>query len=688
MSKTELYLSKIVKYGLYAILLTPLVFWPRALYGFMAPKFILFQVLVEIVFASWLILQMIDSRNQSVLIGSGNQSYLRRNYIILALSGFIVISFISAFFDVDFSRSFWGIGARMTGLFAEFHFFAWFLVLASSLKNSYNSHQFVYWHRYLNFSFAVSVLVALTAFYTNLDWRLVPGYTIFSNPTFVAPYFLFHFFWGLYQIFIKSNVRNRVSNIKWWFFVIGSILILIALLLGEVRGAIIGLIAGILFLGIGLILSDIFNRRKRIILAVFYLLLLLGIIFFWQWRSASFVQSVGILKKFSEISTSATVQTRLLTWQSALEGFKSAGWQTVFGAGPENLNYVFNAHYNPRLLMFGGGSFAETWQDKPHNAFLEILTEVGLVGSLFYMLIWLAAVFALFKLFKSGQKFLSLTLMAAFISYFGLMFFSFDSFGSWFGLYLMLGFLASQNNSNLQIYSNSTNINQNLKKLFVAFAYISILGLLGVNLSIWRANLADADALRIFSKDPAQGIELFKKSVNYSSPYKAEYQFDLAASVAGAVEKGISLPDLEDTINFMLEEADKATASHPNDAAKYTDMIRIYNILGTKGRDPEILARAEVFGKKSLELSPRRQETLYYLARTALLKNDAKTAIIWAKQAVSAEPSIKQSHWYLGLAYVANNQRQEGIAEIKKALELGYQPQNAAEEAFIKNVGL
>src|SRR3989344_8715969 len=286
MSKTELYLSKIVKYGLYAILLTPLVFWPRALYGFMAPKFILFQVLVEIVFASWLILQMIGSRNQSVLIGSGNQSYLRRNYIILALSGFIVISFISAFFDVDFSRSFWGIGARMTGLFAEFHFFAWFLVLASSLKNSYNSHQFVYWHRYLNFSFAVSVLVALTAFYTNLDWRLVPGYTIFSNPTFVAPYFLFHFFWGLYQIFIKSTVRNRVSNIKWWFFVIGS----------------------------GLILSDIFNRRKRIILAVFYLLLLLGIIFFWQWRSASFVQSVGILKKFSEISTSATVQTRLLTW--------------------------------------------------------------------------------------------------------------------------------------------------------------------------------------------------------------------------------------------------------------------------------------------------------------------------------------------------------------------------------------
>src|SRR3989338_3420232 len=129
----------------------------------------------------------------------------------------------------------------------------------------------------------------------------------------------------------------------------------------------------------------------------------------------------------------------------------------------------------------------------------------------------------------------------------------------------------------------------------------------------------------------------------------------------------------------MIQEADKAIIDHPNDAAKYTDMARVYNILGTKGRDPEILAQAEVFGKKSLELSPQRQETLYYLARTALLKNDAKTAVILAKQAVSADPDIRQSHWYLGLAYIANNQRQEGIAEIKKALEMGYKPQNQPE---------
>ncbi|KKS69496.1 MAG: hypothetical protein UV39_C0009G0004, partial [Candidatus Azambacteria bacterium GW2011_GWA2_42_62] len=56
MFRIELYLPKIIKYGLYAILLTPLAFWPKALYPFLTPKFILFQILIEIIFGAWLIL--------------------------------------------------------------------------------------------------------------------------------------------------------------------------------------------------------------------------------------------------------------------------------------------------------------------------------------------------------------------------------------------------------------------------------------------------------------------------------------------------------------------------------------------------------------------------------------------------------------------------------------------------------
>ena len=717
MSKLELYLSKIVKYGLYAILLTPLAFWPKALYPFLTPKFILFQILVEIVFAAWLALKVLHNSNLRIHSNSTNNGlrlnnsnlqinanstnvdwdYIKNHLLTIAILIFIAVSFISAIFGIDFQRSFWGIGARMTGLFAELHFFAWFLVLTSVATRIRSIRMpFVDLNHYINFSFAVSILVALTAFYQNTQWHLVPGYTIFSNPTFVAPYFLFHFFWGLYQIFIPS-VRNRASNIKFWLFAVGSALILWALFLGQVRGAFVGLLLGVLFLGIGLIFSNIFKARSRVLIAVLYAIIVLGLILGWQFRDSKFIEQ-SYFGRFSHISfEEATVQTRFLTWQAAFKGF----WdKPILGAGPENFNYLFNARYNPRLLMYGGSSFAETWQDKPHNAFVEILTETGIIGGLAYISIWLFVVFYLFRIFKNNQtntsiigimeaKLLSFILASAFISYLVTVFFSFDSFGSWFGLYLFLAFLAS--------YNNNANQNSGLRMPLIADKYsrlallaivFVVLALLYFNYSIWRANIADADALRVFPLNPAQGIVLFNKSLNYSTPYKSEYQFDLIASVSGAVEKVMPINNLEDVVNFALSEADKAILAHPKSASGYTDMLRIYNIFGTLGHDSEILTQAELFGKKSLELSPNRQETLFYLARTALLKNDPKLAVQLTKQAADIDPTINVSHWYLGLSYIANGQTNEGTAEIKKALELGYQPKNETERNFIKNLRL
>ena len=441
-------------------MLTPLAFWPEALYGFMTPKFLLFQVLVEIVFGAWLMLKFLKPNFRSPTskipeVGLQESKLGFRNWIVIALLLFFAISFVSALFGVDFSRSFWGIGARMTGLFAELHFLAWFLVLVNFSKSGFRNPTGVAFRsptsrdldvgllkpvdivKYLNFSFAVCVIVALTAFYQNTQWHLVFGYTIFSNPTFVAPYFLFHFFWGLYQAINLKNVRNRVSNI---IFGTGSILIVTALILGQIRGAMIGLLAGLFVVGAFLIFSDILaKKRYRIFIAVLMLVIILSVVAMFLFKDSEFVKNSTYLKRFSDISLSATTaQTRILMWQSAIKGFSSA---PILGAGPENFSYLFNANYNPRLLMYGGGSFAETWQDKPHNAFIEILTETGIIGSLSYILIWFFVAIYLFKIFRKGEKFLSLILAAAFIAYFGAVFFSFDSFGSWFGLYLFLALL-------------------------------------------------------------------------------------------------------------------------------------------------------------------------------------------------------------------------------------------------------
>ena len=728
MSKLELYLSKIVKYGLYAILLTPLAFWPKALYPFLTPKFILFQILVEIVFAAWLALLVLRNTNTRMNTNNTNQnsrhsydnsyhSYWRK-WLITSLFIFIGISFLSAIFGIDFQRSFWGIGARMTGLFAELHFLAWFIVLTSSLRSgstqivlspsipgilpspSANSsipgirnhpRESAAYPRltastYLNFSFAVSILVALTAFYQNTQWHLVPGYTIFSNPTFVAPYFIFHFFWGLYQT-INLNRWLR------WLFASGTVFLLSVILFAQIRGAILGLLIGIFALGAGLILSGVLSRRSRILLSTFYFLLSISLVGLWYLRDNQFIQSFSPIKRVTGISLfETTVQTRFLAWQIALKGFKSVGWRTLFGTGPENFNYLFNAHYNPRLLKFGGGGFGETWFDKPHNAFLEVLTEVGIIGSLAYVFIWAMTGLALYKLFKKGEKFLSLILASAFIAYFGSVFFSFDSFGSWFGLYLMLGFLASLSIPRIEESAPPRRGGGRIlgiRRKFASFVCLFVLFvLLYVNYGIWRANVADADALRTFPRNTEQGVALFKKSLNYFTPYKSEYRLDLFTAVGSAIQTNYPLPDPEETISFALNEADKIIIDHPKDAAYYTNLVKLYDILGEKGRDPQILKIAQSYGDTSLALSPNRQETLFYLTKNSLLIGDAKSAVSYMIQAVNAELSIGLSHWYLGLAYIADNQIDKGDIEIKKALELGYKPQNQKEIDFVKSLGL
>ena len=688
----ENFLSQIIKYGLYAILLTPLALWPKALYPFLTSKFILFQVLVELVFGAWVIL--IIKRGPTQI-----RADLRRNYIVLALAGFFAISFISALFGVDFSRSFWGFGPRLTGLFGELHFFVWFLVLASVLRSGsermeadqhggFHQRESAIYPRisastYLNFSFFVAIAVGLTSFYENPQWGLVYGYDIFNNQTFAAPYYLFHFFWGLYQL-VSSKFKVQSSKLWRWVFGAGTVFILYRIFITQIRGAVIGLLAGLFILGVGLLFGRALNKKTRIAVGITGGLILLALSVFIVFRNNPVFQELSPIKKVTGISLSeTTVQTRLSTWRVALKGF---GKDVFFGVGPENFNYLFNANYDPQSLKFGGGGFHETWFDKPHNAFLEILTETGIIGMLAYILIWIAAIMALRRLYKAGDKILPMILAAAFISYLGSMFFAFDSFGSWFGLFLFLAFLAAcSSDTNTRMHTNYTN--KIISLILVSLVSISVLASVYLNYSIWRANLYNAESIRMFSRDTGAGMVLAKRSLDYWTPYAAEYKFDLFTAVASAIQKNQPLPDPETTINFVLEKADEVVAAHPNDAAYLTGMAKLFGILAERGRDPQILAWARDYGEKSLLLSPSRQETLFYLSKIALLQGDTNSAVARAKEALDAAPSIYLSRWYYGLALLADGRAVEGKTEIKEALDLGYKPKGGEIE-LIKNLGL
>jgi tetratricopeptide (TPR) repeat protein len=107
------------------------------------------------------------------------------------------------------------------------------------------------------------------------------------------------------------------------------------------------------------------------------------------------------------------------------------------------------------------------------------------------------------------------------------------------------------------------------------------------------------------------------------------------------------------------------------DAATYmyaNDMLN--NLALTRGR--RYTEEAVRYGKRALELSPRRQEAIFYLGRTYVLREEPARAIELNRGMVTDVPGFAVGHWFLGLSLIAAGEMEEGKREILQSKEMGY----------------
>ena len=98
---------------------------------------------------------------------------------------------------------------------------------------------------------------------------------------------------------------------------------------------------------------------------------------------------------------------------------------------------------------------------------------------------------------------------------------------------------------------------------------------------------------------------------------------------------------------------------------------QVYTILGEKF-DREYFKDAERLLLTARQMAPNKQEVIFLLGRLYLLQKDFSKAIAAHRQAVDLDDKINQSHWFLGLAYVAAGERAIGLEEIEKARGMWY----------------
>ena len=225
-------------------LLLPLVFITVVIFPFVFSKLIFFQVLVGLTFPAYLALVWMEP------------SYRPKKHVLFfAILAYFVAIGLSVVFAVDPYRAWWGNQERMNGLFTLLHFLAWLTMTVGIVKT------WEQWKTLLHYQVGLSEIMAIVAILQKINPNLllfpagprVGG--LLDNPIYMAAYQIFNFFF-LALLFWKNPNRN-------WRVAYGLILVvdIIAFILAQSRGALMGLAAGIVAFAF---YTALFTTNKKI----------------------------------------------------------------------------------------------------------------------------------------------------------------------------------------------------------------------------------------------------------------------------------------------------------------------------------------------------------------------------------------------------------------------------------------
>ncbi|MFH1867212.1 MAG: O-antigen ligase family protein [Patescibacteria group bacterium] len=618
-------LTKLLRGGLFLILLIPLVTSPTT------PNYWLYA-------RGWVIFWLIDLMLIAWAIGAYNypQFRPRRSWLNWGVAALLAASLTALIFSVSPLKSWWGTHLRQyeAGWWALLHYGLLFLVVSSTFKSKSD------WLKIFKWSVGVSLLVSLysLAQYFNLPFTTlaVDGRVsaAFGNPIYLAVYLLFH-------LFLAAWLWLKEERPKYNWVYLGIILLELAvILLTKSQGVFLGLGVGVLVLVLGWFGKSNWQRWLLGIVVV----LTLGATLVVALKPAPFLnlgdQSLG---------------NRFLTWGS---GIKSLIQRPLVGWGQENFNIAFEKNYNPAIYFRTGDI---TWFDRAHNIFIEWLVTAGFLGLLAYLFVWWALV-KTFTTWSERKEQAILTGLAA--AYLVQNSFLFDFNFSYLLFFLFLAFIGSQTIVFKELKQNRQPAWWLVGVVGVSLIVFSIgFGSNTISSAKWQEQAKNVN-------DSVVSLELTKKALKLQSPANLLLiREDKILVSLGFVAEA----DRLELINYYLTKLEQEIKKYSPEAPLWYRQGQLYDLRFTDTKDPADLTLAYQALIKAQELSPKRQQIAFELAHNRRLAGDTAASVKVLEQAVSLNPSLPVSRLFLGLAYLTDDQDQQGTVEIKQAFQIGYQ---------------
>lgn len=372
-------LKVVVFVGLFLIPFLPVYVVDGFFFPYITGKNFAFRIIIEIVFASWVMLALYDARYRP-----------RFSWILATFAIFLgVMAFANALGQYPL-QSFWSNFERMDGYVTLVHLFMYIVVAGSVFTTN------KLWSYFFHMSLVLALGVALYGLgqYTGVIQGSTSGGRIDSslgNPAYMAVYMLFHIFM-LFWLFVRSNITVH----KITYGVVAVILAYVLLLTGT-RGTFLGFVGGsAVMVAYIALFGRAYPELRKVAIGACVAVVILATGFFVV-KDSEFVQNQSSLARIANISLEKDLVTRGTIWKMALEGVKE---RPLLGWGQGNFNYVFNKQYDSSL--YGG----EAWFDRTHSIIFDWLIAGGILGFLSYLSILVAAFYYIFfqPLFKKNGE--------------------------------------------------------------------------------------------------------------------------------------------------------------------------------------------------------------------------------------------------------------------------------------------
>ena len=197
----------------------------------------------------------------------------------------------------------------------------------------------------------------------------------------------------------------RIGKIWKYISIVLLFVIIIIFWILQTRAVIIGFIL-FFILSIGYILttkSKVINKLRLLLLVIPILLLIAGITYI----------SIKYKDFFPHLFNGNTFNTRVLLWKNSLEMIKE---NKIFGVGAGNWQIYFPKYGLDKFGIENEVTKGIMTYQRPHNDFIWIFCEMGIIGILSYLFLFAAFLFYGLKLIKNQSENKANWLYALFIS--------------------------------------------------------------------------------------------------------------------------------------------------------------------------------------------------------------------------------------------------------------------------------